>query len=115
MKPLPNYFCHFQKTSSNINVKEGDITFSKYNKNLFTTFMEADGAYINDTNNKINYKDLNYHPYALSKNFICSKKNNKFELESFEEDFGIGPKTIIINETKVSIPKDKDESKDLLF
>ena len=35
------------------------------------------------------------------KHFLCSKKNNKFELESFEEDFEIGPKTIIINETKI--------------
>ena len=34
------------------------------------------------------------------------KKNNKFELESFEEDFEIGPKTIIINETKISISKE---------
>ena len=50
----------------------------------------------------------------MSKTFICSKKNNKFKLESFEEDFEIGPKTIIINETKISISKEQDESKDLL-
>ena len=115
LKPLPNYFFHLQKSSSIINVTDKTITFSEYNKNLFTTFMEADGAYINDTNHKINHKNLNYHPYELSKTFICSKKNNKFELKSIMEDFEIGPKTIIINEAKVSIPKDKNESNDLLF
>ena len=50
----------------------------------------------------------------MSKTFICSKKNNKFESESFEEDFETSPKTIIINETKISISKEQDESKDLL-
>ena len=35
-------------------------------------------------------------------------------MESFEEDFEIGPKTISINETKISKTKEQDESKDLL-
>jgi len=50
----------------------------------------------------------------LSKTFICSRKNNKFELESIKEDFEIWPKTIIINETKISFSKEQDEFKDLL-
>ena len=115
LKPLPNYFFRVQKNVSIINDIDKKITFSEYNNNLFTSFMEADGAYINDTNNKINHKNLNEHPFELSKTFVCSKKNNKFEVISIDEDFDIDPKTIIINEAKISIPKDKEGSKDLLI
>ena len=115
LKPLPNYFFRVQKKVSIISDIDKKITFSEYNNNLFTIFMEADGAYINDTNNKIYHKNLSDHPFKLSKTFVCSKKNNKFEVISIDEDFDIDPKTIIINEAKISIPKDKEGSKDLLI
>ena len=115
LKPLPNYFFRAQKNVSIISDIDKKITFSEYNNNLFTFFMKADGAYINDTNNKIYHKNLSDHPFKLSKTFVCSKKNNKFEVISIDEDFDIDPKTIIINEAKISIPKDKEGSKDLLI
>ena len=62
--------------------------------------MESDGVYINDTNDKIIAKSINYKPFDLCKSFICSKNNNIFELTTIEEELVIGPKTIIITESK---------------
>ena len=42
------------------------------------------------------------------------KKNNFFELTTIEEELVIGPKTIIINESKISMPKDIEEPNNLL-
>ena len=42
------------------------------------------------------------------------KKNNFFELTTIEEELVIGPKTIIINESKISMPKDMEEPDNIL-
>ena len=41
----------------------------------------------------------------IQKTFVIYKKNEKYAIESFDEDLIIEPKTIIINESKLSIPK----------
>ena len=41
----------------------------------------------------------------IQKTFVIYKKNEKYTIQSFDEDLIIEPKTIIINESKLSIPK----------
>ena len=103
MKGLPNYFFHLQKKGTKTLNESLKTTFSEYNKYLFTNFVESDGVYINDTNDKIIARSFNYKPINLCKTFICSKKNDNFELTTIEEELVIGPKTIIINESKIKI------------
>ena len=76
LKVLPNYFFHLQKKGIKISNLGQKTTFSEYNKYLFTNFLESDGVYINDTNDKIIAKSINYKPFDLCKTFICSKNNN---------------------------------------
>ena len=114
LKVLPNYFFHLQKKGIKISNLGQKTTFSEYNKYLFTNFLESDGVYINDTNDKIIAKSINYKPFDLCKTFICSKNNNIFELTTIEEELVIGPKTIIITESKISMPKDKEDPNNLL-
>ena len=88
LKDLPNYFFALNKEINKININNTDIeapkkndnyiTFSDYNKNLFSTFIETDGAYIND---KIKYltanlKNIN-HPFKIKKllSFLKKMKN----------------------------------------
>ena len=42
------------------------------------------------------------------------KNNNIVELTTIEEELVIGPKTIIITESKISMPKDKEDPNNLL-
>ena len=128
LKDLPNYFFHLQKFEKKLNKKdkinkklkniqienennkktdknEKLISFSEYSDNLFSNFLETDGAYINDENIILKPKFKNYNPFIIHKTFVYS--NNS--LISIDEDLEIGPKTIIIIESKVSIPKDKPD------
>ena len=108
LKDLPNYFFVLNKKSQKN--KGNFINFIDYNKNLFSSFIETDGAYINDKNEKLltNLK-YNYHPFLIQNTFVVYKKNAKYELDSINEDLEIEPKTIIINESKLSIPKNIEE------
>ncbi len=105
MKELPSYFFLLnKKKKKKIN---NCVTFDEYDKNLFSVFMETDGAYINDSNNIVtpNLKN-NFHPFLIHNTFIVTKNYKKYELNSTNENLNIEPKTIVINESKLSIPQD---------
>ena len=123
LKHLPNYFFPLtkkkinkkdkkEKDKKNKEKKEKDkknkefVTFSDYDNNLFSTFLETDGAYINDKDENLKPKfKNNFHPFLIQKTFEVYKVKEEYKLKSIEEDFEIASKTIIINESKLSIPK----------
>lgn len=134
MKDLPNYFFVINKgkeeqqdNDSQIdvsgdegnkeNIKNDDdetynfnknnyIKLSDYNQQLFSTFIETDEAYINDTDKKLLPKSKNYiGPFVIQTTFEIYKEGKIYKLRSIEENLEIEPKTIIINESKLSIPK----------
>ena len=97
---LPNYFFLFSKSGEKY---EEHLTFSEYNKSLFTSFVETDGAYINKTNKTLlPQMNKNYYPFLVQKTFIFDNNN----LSLIDEDLKIEKKTIIICESKLSIPKE---------
>ena len=120
LKDLPSYFFVVNKEINDKNNKDNKknkeinqniieqnyATFSDFNNNLFSTFIETDGAYINKKKKNLTAKlENNFHPFMIQKTFVIYKKNEKYAIESFDEDLIIEPKTIIINESKLSIPK----------
>ena len=113
LKDLPTYFFIVNQEINDKDIKEINPkiiekvqTFSDFNKNLFSTFIETDGAYINDINKTfIAILKNKFHPFLIQNTFVISKKEENYILESIEEDLIIQPKTIIINESKLSIPK----------
>ena len=124
LKDLPNYFFVINKeVKEDINKKNHHknsneykgkkrseaYNFSDYNKNLFSIFIETDGAYINDKNEKLIPKlKNNYHPFLIQNTFEIYKNGEKYELRLIDENLDIEPKTIVINESKLSIPKNID-------
>ena len=89
------------------------ISFNDYNANLFTSFIEVDGAFINQSNEKLEPQlNKNFYPFLVQKTFIVSSKTvskfkNNYTLTLADEKMEIAPKSIIIVESKLSIPKDK--------
>ena len=89
------------------------ISFNDYNADLFTSFIEVDGAFINQSNEKLEPQlNKNFYPFLVQKTFIVSSKTvSKFKknytLTLADEKMEIAPKSIIIVESKLSIPKDK--------
>lgn len=86
------------------------VTFEEYNNSLFSCFMETDGAFINSTNKILTPKDV--HPFQVNATFEIKKNSlegRKFDINFIEENFIIDPNSIIISETKQSIPKRIDE------
>ena len=117
LRELPNYFFainpkinnhHKQNDKKQNNKKQNDKTnFKDYNDNLFSIFMESDGAYINMKDEKLSPNlGRNFYPFILHKTFIISEKNNNYKIEYGDEALEIQPKSIIISESKLSIPKD---------
>ena len=73
---------------------------------LFSIFLETDGSYINDKNEKLSAElKNNRHPFQIQNTFKVYKINAKYDLKIIKEDLEIDPFTIIINESKLSIPK----------
>ena len=89
------------------------ISFNDYNANLFTSFIEVDGAFINQSNEKLEPQlNKNFYPFLVQKTFIVSSKTvsklkKNYTLTLADEKMEIAPKSIIIVESKLSIPKDK--------
>ena len=89
------------------------ISFNDYNANLFTSFIEVDGAFINQSNEKLEQQlNKNFYPFLVQKTFIVSSKTvsklkKNYTLTLADEKMEIAPKSIIIVESKLSIPKDK--------
>ena len=82
------------------------LTFSEYNSSLFYHFLEADGAYINKSNNKIAPNlNSNICPFYNHRTFYIKNKKGKYFYEEKDEDLYITKKSIIITESKLSIPK----------
>ena len=82
------------------------LTFSEYNSSLFYHFLEADGAYINKSNNKIAPNlNSNICPFYNHRTFYIKNKKGKYFYEEKDEDLCITKKSIIIAESKLSIPK----------
>ena len=109
---LPNYFFSIgqRKSLSYSNNEDKKVTFEEYNNSLFSCFMETDGAFINSTNKILTPKDV--HPFQVNATFEIKKNSlegRKFDINFIEENFIIDPNSIIISETKQSIPKRIDE------
>ena len=89
------------------------ISFNDYNADLFTSFIEVDGAFINQSNEKLEPQlNKNFYPFLVQKTFIVSSKTvsklkKNYTLTLADEKMEIAPKSIIIVESKLSIPKDK--------
>ena len=106
LKDLPTYFFPLEKKYKSNIMGSDVVNFSDYNKNLFSAFLETDGAYINDKNEKLLAKlKNNYHPFQIQNTFEVYKINEKYDLKLIKEELEIDPYTIIINESKLSIPK----------
>ena len=116
---LPNYFFVLKnklkktdkifKKGVRKNKKEY-LNFKEYTENLFTTFIETDGAYINNKNEPVTpILKNNLHPILVQNTFEISKINEEYKVNSIDEGLEIGPKTIILNESKLSIPKNIDK------
>ena len=104
LKDLPNYFFAINK-KSNYNRKY--TTFFELSENLFSSFIETDGAYINNKDIKLSPKlKSNYPPFLIHNTFVVKKIGEEYKLESIEEGLEIDKKTIIIvDESKLSNPK----------
>ena len=108
---LPNYF--FPLVPNNHTYSE-KVTFSQFNEAIFSRFLETDGAYINKKDKKI-WPVLNrdFRPYFNHNTFFVKEDNkNSYRVEFLQEELSIHEKSIIIIESKLSIPK---EIKDFSF
>ena len=86
--------------------KKEYLNFRDYTENLFSTFIETDGAYINEKNELVKPElKNNLHPILVQNTFVVSKINEEYKLNSIDEDLDIESKTIILNESKLSNPK----------
>ena len=112
---LPLYFFKLNyNINKNLFKKNKMYTFSEYNKILFSIFLEADGAYINKKDMELTQNlSENYCPYLIHKTFNVykdneenkeNKENHKFRISIANETLKIENKTIVISESKVSIP-----------
>ena len=109
LEELPCYFFYVGEEKTKY---QNFISFMDYNATLFNSFIEVDGAFINQSNEKLEPQlDKNFYPFLVQKTFRISEKtskgNKKYILTLADEKFEIAPKSIIIVESKLSIPKDK--------
>ena len=110
--------CYFFYVGNEKIEYQNSISFTDYNANLFTSFIEVDGAFINKSNEKLEPQlNKNFYPFLVQKTFIISGKNvsnnKKIYIPTLaDEKMEIAPKSIIIVESKLSILKDKGKDID---
>ena len=82
LKDLPNYFFPLEKKFGQNIANTNIVNFSDCNKILFSTFLETDGAYINDKNEKLSEKlKNNQHTFQIQNTFEVYKINENMILK----------------------------------
>ena len=86
-------------------------TFKEYLENIFSLFIETDGAFINDEKQTLSLPlTENYLPFNISSAFTVKKVNDNITMKEGKEKnkLVIYPHSIIICESKLSIPNKID-------